>query len=211
MFFFKDDMPQTETARANEILDAFTHLAGKYTIDKTTMRDIARHMGVSVGIIYQEFDGKEDLIRSLLLRMMRRQFSTLDEDVARRQSPEEKLYALTVGFNNSRLATFEENPWLTEFLLRGNLTLRYLRNNFEQLHQTARAEHLKRITAVLKDGRSQGVFSVHDTRATANALMLAFSCFFAFEPSLPDNHKELHRAAEALFRLLTRGLRPDPA
>ncbi len=203
-------MQQTapETARANEILDAFTHLAGRYTIDRTTMRDIAKHMGVSVGVIYQEFEGKEDMIRSLLLRMIQRQYAALDEDVARRQSPEEKLHALTVGFNDRRLTTFEKNPWLTEFLLHGNLTLRYLRNNFEQLHHIAHTEHLKRISAVLKEGRAQGAFTVRDARGTANALMLAFSCFFALEPSSPEKRKELHRDSDSLFHLLTRGLRP---
>ena len=48
--------------RQQEILKAFIDLIDRNGINRTTMQDIAREMGCSVGTIYNEFANKEALI-----------------------------------------------------------------------------------------------------------------------------------------------------
>ncbi len=193
------------TARADEILDAFTVLAGKYTVDKTTMRDIANHLGISVGTIYLEFKGKEDLIRALFERFAVRGFRGLDEDLANCASIRDKLYALTVGYARRQLRVLDENPSIAEFFITGKVSLRYLRNNFFMIYEMARREHLSRIAAVLKDGVDSGAIEVKDFKAAADGLIYAFT-WYAFEAYNSRERQTADRVAETLFDLLYKGM-----
>jgi AcrR family transcriptional regulator len=196
---------EEKTTRADEMLDAFTVLAGKYTIDNTTMRDIANHMGISVGTIYLEFKGKEDLIRALFERFAVRGFQGLDEDLANCTSIRDKLHALTVGYARRQLRVLDENSSIAEFFITGRVSLRYLRNNFFRIYELTRREHLKRISAALKEGVDSGAIEVKDLEAAANGLIHAFA-WYPFEAYNTRDRSTVDCVADTLFDLFYMGM-----
>lgn len=198
-------MQEKATQRADDILDAFLLLAGRYTIDKTTMRDIASHMGVSVGIIYREFEGKEHLIRALLERVGAEFFRMLDRDVAACTSVEEKLYTLTVAFTQRQLRILDEHPSIAEFFMKGNLSVRYLQSNFEQVRLHMTAEHQARLVDVLDEGKRAGLFIIDDVETAAAAIIRAFG-WYAFEAYGTGERAFCAGMTEALFSIVHRGL-----
>jgi len=194
--------------RKEEILDAFIKLAGRNGIDATTMRDIAREAGISVGLIYLEYKNKEELIDAFEARMDSRFEKTIGRIVDRRLPIKEKLYQLLIGIVESNSLNIRENRGIFEFISF---------DFFKYINKTIKDRQIKykrllsgRIETVLRQGVAEKVFMIEDIAATAELLVDALHKYLVGPAVIDREHEEVMRDAKAMAKLLIRGVaRPD--
>lgn len=80
------------TDRRQQILDAAQRCFKIHGFDRTTLRDIAREFGMSVGHIYNYFSNKEAIIEALVETQTQRFIDMLDSDKYLDVKPEERLH-----------------------------------------------------------------------------------------------------------------------
>jgi AcrR family transcriptional regulator len=199
-------MESIQAEQSQTILDAFMDLAGKYTVDKTTMQDIARHLGVSVGSIYHKFRGKKELIAALITRTGEALFRRIEEDTHSCRTAVDKLYAMTVTFYHHQVEALQSNRSITEFVLKGDLYVRYIRGDFTSIREELEQRYLDLLTAVLEDGTRANELRVGDARTTARILMHVFSTY-ALAAGDPGRREGCDREVEAAFAIMTQGIR----
>ena len=80
------------TDRRQQILDAAQRCFKIHGFHRTTLRDIAREFGMSVGHIYNYFSNKEAIIEALVETQTQRFIDMLDADKYLDVKPEERLH-----------------------------------------------------------------------------------------------------------------------
>ncbi|TCL71594.1 TetR family transcriptional regulator [Hydrogenispora ethanolica] len=159
--------------RKTEILDAFMRLVCRFGLDKTTMQDVAKEAGISVGSIYNDFKNKEELIDAFVCRiqeqLMNRSKRLLEQD----HPAEQLLHGFIVEFFLLVAETVRDNRGFLQ-LLKGEETFKYFRKNFKKHDLMTREVH-ELIAQVLERGVREGVFEVDDYLKTARLFFSAFS------------------------------------
>lgn len=193
-----------QTDRKTEILDAFVHLVSRFGFDKTTMQDIAKEVGISVGVIYKDFSNKEDLIKEYLVRM-NREFIASGRKLFDKPLGAEQLLREFMGFylkNVTKLMI--ENRGFKQFI-KAEEHFRFFHDNkvvFEQSITDVIAE-------IMEKGVHEGVFKIDDIAKTAVLFHAAFKSIFA-EMVLTDGKEEISaciRQGEALVGFLIKALK----
>ncbi len=70
---------QAERTRA-KIIDAAIRLFAKRGFASTSTQDLAKAIGMTPGVLYWHFDGKEDLLIAVLAELQRRMLALLDQE-----------------------------------------------------------------------------------------------------------------------------------
>lgn len=92
-------MPDAEDAVLVRILDAAAEQLVRYGVRRTTMDDVARAAGVGRNTVFRRLGSKDDLVRAVFERELRRLFADLDRVVAAGRDPLERtagVFAATV-------------------------------------------------------------------------------------------------------------------
>ncbi|HOJ78867.1 MAG TPA: TetR/AcrR family transcriptional regulator [Bacillota bacterium] len=162
--------------RKAEILQAFKRLVSQFGLDKTTMQDIAKEAGVSVGVIYKDYANKEELIDAYADSVIKRFVTEYQKIINTSSSPEQQLHDLVVGAFKLINQTIIEDLGFHQILADDN-SLKYVRKNFSRKKEIE--EHLtKTITEILQDGVTQKVFRIEDIQQTAVLFLEAFDGYF---------------------------------
>lgn len=162
--------------RKAEILQAFKRLVSRFGLDKTTMQDIAREAGVSVGVIYKDYANKEELIDAYADLVIKRLVAEYQKLVDKSSSPEQQLHDLIVGSFKLINQTIINDLGIHQILADDN-SLKYVRKNFSRKKEIE--NHLVQMIAeVLQDGVTKGVFRVDDIQQTAVLFSEAFDGYF---------------------------------
>jgi len=89
--------PQDPQIRITEILDAADQLFFTKSYQGTTIKDIAKKMGVAQGMLYYYFKSKEDLLETLLDRHASALISEIKEITCLNNTPPPEKITLTVA------------------------------------------------------------------------------------------------------------------
>ncbi len=73
--------PKTIHNRTELIIDAADELFARYGYERTSMDDIARHLGIGKGSIYLDFRTKEEILITILKRYVQRIFEVMQQKV----------------------------------------------------------------------------------------------------------------------------------
>lgn len=84
----------------NRILHEALKIFSSKGIRETTIKDIARAVGITEGAIYRHFDSKEQIVRSLFLNSSQDFYNHLNSALSKAQNFEEALKNLTEAFLN---------------------------------------------------------------------------------------------------------------
>jgi AcrR family transcriptional regulator len=191
--------------RSEAILNTFMELAKQYSIDRTTMQDISKQMGMSVGSLYQVYKGKKELIIALIERVIEELFGKLEQGIRSKVTAIEKLHVMTVQFYKLQLEAMHANRSIAEFILRRDILLRYINNDFRALRDKNMERYRDALSAILREGIEKGEFTGHDTEATAQVFMHAFEGY-AFNAYGSARLHEWDNEVETMFNTLTRGI-----
>lgn len=201
-------MTTIPSARAERILQAFTDVANRFTVERTTMNDIARHLGISVGTLYQEFAGKKEILLALIEREGRLMLSTLETRLRAKRTAKSRLRILTVEFYELQVEALLMNPAITEFVLRGTAFVRYIHGDFQHARNSLTEQYERCVSKVLEDGVLRGEFVSMDVPITARLLMKNFESF-AFEAFAQKRREDVDREVQSMFTIFLRGISND--
>jgi AcrR family transcriptional regulator len=191
--------------RRAQILDAAERLLHHYGHAKTTVAEIAREAGVSVGSVYLEFEAKD----AIWVELSHRRHEAVLAAIRGAANTPKKLYAhrlqaALVARTRAFLALSERGAHAAELVhCHACPAIRAAKEIYHRREREIIAE-------LLQAGEDAGEFAIKDASATAATLLQAF---VAFVPPLlfgraPD---ELEREVTALHQLLVHGLcRADP-
>lgn len=162
--------------RKAEILQAFKRLVSRFGLDKTTMQDIAKEAGVSVGVIYKDYANKEELIDAYADSVMKRFVSESKKIIDKSSSPEQQLHDLIIGAFKLINQTIIDDLGFHQILADDN-SLKYVRKNFSRKKEIEECL-AKMIAEILQDGVTQKVFRIEDIQQTAVLFLEAFDGYF---------------------------------
>lgn len=174
--------------RREEILDAAHTLFTTKGFQPTTMEDILRIVGIAKGTLYYHFPSKEQILKALVLRIVRQVEQQAREVAASSAPAADKLAAIMSAM---RLVD-TETELVDQFHAPGNA-------EFHLLSITAMIEHLTPVLAeVITQGVSEGTFTTerpHD----AVELLLSASGILLDHDIMKPSPAELARRRESLI------------
>jgi AcrR family transcriptional regulator len=162
--------------RKMEILDAFMKLVSRFGIDKTTMQDVAKEAGISVGLIYKDFKNKEDLVDAYLYRMMQLFKISCEQILTRDLPPEQLTREFIIGLFRTMFRLVLEDRGFFQFI-NDEASIKYMRRNFSKKDEFTQ-EIEKMVEIILDRGVREGVFEIEDTSKTAMLFLSAFHTYF---------------------------------
>lgn len=187
--------------RRAQILDAAERLLLHYGHAKTTVAEIAREAGVSVGSVYLEFEAKDAIWVELSHRRHEAVLAAVRGAVSGPRRPyAQRLHAALLARTRAFLALAERGAHAAELVHCHACPV--IRAAQEIYHRRER----EIIAELLQAADAAGEFSVPDPAGTAAALLQAF---VAFVPPLlfTRPHDALEREVTALHHLVVHGLR----
>jgi AcrR family transcriptional regulator len=170
--------------RKEMILSAFRSLVRQYGVTKTTMQDVARECGISVGLIYKDFTNKEDLIDAYVNKLINQIFSECRRLSRQDKSPKELLYDVIMGFNKLLGEYLVEEEGFFQCVF-GTVQLGQMRQKTLKYVILFRKQMETILGDILKKGQTEGSFEVQGISETAANIMDCFS-FFPFEIAFYD-------------------------
>jgi len=191
--------------RKTEILKAFMKLVSRFGLDKTTMQDIAKEAGVSVGVIYKDYANKEELIDAYADSVIKRFEVEYQKLVDKNSSPEQQLHDLIIGFFKLINRTIINDLGIHQILADDN-SLKYVRKNFSRKKEIG-DQLTNMIAEILQDGVTQKIFQVEDIQQTAVLFLEAFDGYFIKGLLGGGNMDEYLPKIEMMFQFLLKNIR----
>jgi AcrR family transcriptional regulator len=197
-------------SRKDEILAAFERLVARFGLDKVTMQDLAREVGISVGAIYLDFKNKEALIMAVEEKWQGHVAERNAAIVASGLTPEEKLHEIIVEHVSRFSFVVRENQAAFEMLM-GALHLRYIGRKVADTRREILESMIESAALVMEEGRQAGVFTVDNVDHTARLFVEAFSEYFLAPEVIKKKHADVVKNAEAMFKLLLKAIETHSA
>lgn len=196
---------RTDTAKPDvrdTIMDAAERLLSLYGYSKTTVDDIAQEAGIGKGTIYLHFRGKEEIAVSFIDRVNQRVRTRLEEIVASKAPPAEKMRQMLIARVMVRLDAARNHDKSIDELL---AAVRPVLISCRQRWHEAEAEV---IAQVLREGRTKGEFEFGDDMAAARTLVLATNAVLPYNLSTRQlgERDEIELATSQIAELLLNGL-----
>ena len=186
-------------ARRDAILDAALRRFDRYGYRKTTMAEIAREAGVSVGALYLVFNGKEEILRANAERRCRQLLDQMRAAGRRSNSLPEKL-------ENVALTRALFLWQLCESSALGYEMVQALEQRYCPQHEGMFCQQRRVIEEILEEGVRLGVFDVEDVTETATCFYVAFTAWLPPQSARMEEAELLVRIRQ-MTGLLVNGLR----
>jgi AcrR family transcriptional regulator len=202
-------MHENKLCRRSKILNAFTSLVNRYGVEKTTITDIARHVGCSVGTIYNEFKDKEDLIYEFFLEHLNHITSRLEEIKNSSLPPEEKLHKMIPGNLKFVIHELKDNSLFAEYLKSNTITVRYLGQPELISQKVFRKKYAALIESVIVEGVQSGVFEVESPAEIAGILSDSMDTYALRVLIMQEKPKKNLERAELMFKMLLKSIKKN--
>lgn len=162
------------TDRKMAILDSFIKLVSRFGMEKTTMQDVAKEAGISVGVIYKDFANKEDLINAyvynLIGEMVNRCRTLMNDD----KPADELLHDFIIGYFKIIGTLLTENLGFCQLLSEN--TGKFFQKG-ELYRELVEKEVAGLIQKIIEKGNLEQKFNVNDPCETAILFLNAFAAY----------------------------------
>ena len=188
--------------RQQEILKAFIDLTDRNGINRTTMQDIAREMGCSVGTIYNEFANKEALIdayASYILDLAKASAEALTDPTVH---PLAQLRELLLNHVERVNLLMRKNRGALEIIGDVN-TFRYIGKKNLNMRQEIRQVLRQKTGQLLMQGVKQAeIAETIEIEATAGLIIDAFTEYWSPPLIVKRQPEEVLADASRMFDLI---------
>lgn len=193
--------------RAELILEAAQELFSRYGYERTSIDDIAQHLGIGKGSVYLDFRTKEDILVALLTRHANNVLNSVQEIVDNGGSP---LKTLSKILEEPCLMVFDKvkrDIHTPEGLI---YTSTSFKDRFSAFYKRKRSLILE---VLLRASEANEIPKKNATEDVAQLVMMGTSSIY---PPYLDNYSEstepmtrelLQKRAKALVRLIIAGLK----
>jgi AcrR family transcriptional regulator len=184
------------------ILDAVDRLLERKGYKKMKVDDIAEEVGIGKGTIYLHFSSKADLTLAHIDRIVERLLVQLNEIADSSATPVRKLHSMTLTRVLMRFDSVQHYPESINDLLaelRSHLLARR-RKHFE--------DEASVFERVLEEGKQKKVFSLKDSRATAQTFLHATNSLLPYSLSVQElgDREEIAEKVTRIADLLVQGV-----
>jgi AcrR family transcriptional regulator len=194
--------------RKAAILEAFMNLVRRFGVDKTTMQDVAREGGMSVGVIYKDFSNKDDLIDAYIQKIVQQILFECQQLADRTKPAKELLHDVLIGFCKLVGEYANQDRGFLQCIF-GDLQVGQLRQKafyFEGVFQNKLETML---TAILIKGQTEGQFELRDAAGDmASCLLNAFGIYLYELGIYHKSMDEIIPKAEKMFTFIIRAIEP---
>ena len=192
-----------EPARIREmILESASKLFARFGLKKTAVDEIARKARLAKGTIYNYFESKDELIRSVFRREEEKLFRRIKKMVSEESDPKRKLKKAIL----ERLRIISESPILAQVL--SEKRERLIAGLDKELERLEKIE-IELIEEILREGSQQLSLAEKELRESARAIQRALK---GLEVNyLEGNQEQTEKDAELLVKLLFEGLERKPS
>lgn len=193
--------------RRDQILDAFIRIVARYGINRTTMRDVAKEVGCSVGTIYNEFENKEALIDGLFERTLEEidrlleSLSTSDQTLA-----ESRLRSFIIGYIRALNLKIRQDRAFTEFVMEVR-HFRHIGIKTMDFSNTVKEKVQVVIVDILEQGIREGEFTVKNIPLTARLIKEAFTRYLIPFCTLERKLEDVIQDAEDMFDFIIKAIK----
>lgn len=194
------------TERKMAIIEAFKNLVRRFGVDKTTMQDVAREVGISVGLIYKDFINKDDLIDAYIRKIVDQIIFECRRLGEQNKPPKELLHDVLIGFCEQLGEHISQDRGFFQCIF-GNIQVGQLRQKTARYKDAFTPIWQNIIINILEKGQAEGVFRPDDSSNVACCLMDAFG-FFAAELAIINEKQpeEILPQAERMFNFIIRAI-----
>lgn len=157
-------MAATESiTRKDQITRVAQHMFSEKGYVGTSMRDLAKVIGIEPASLYSHIKGKEDLLQRICFKIAADFFAEWDKQVDAQAAPQEQfrqaIHAhIRVITNNMEASAVFFNEW------------KHLTGEAQEQFQQQRREYEQRFVAILIAGCKEGVFRPIDVRFTMRVI-----------------------------------------
>ncbi|SHI74667.1 TetR/AcrR family transcriptional regulator [Propionispora hippei] len=193
--------------RRDQILDAFMRIVADHGINRTTMRDVAREVGCSVGTIYNEFASREALIDALLERAQQEMDQLLKELSVSCQAPAEmRLRRFMIGFVQAVNLKMQKDRAFTEFV-KEIKNFRHIGFKPTDLGKTIKLKVIGILEEILTQGVREGTFEIDNIPLTAKLVREAFTEYLVPFLTLEKTIEDIVEGAQAMMELIIKSIK----
>ena len=148
-----------------------------YGFKKTTVDEIAADAGVGKGSVYLHFDGKDEILLSIVLEVKRNITAQMRTIAASLASPDDKLRRMVSAWILSVHDAYTAAAHGSEVVddLRPQLSSR---PHYRDMFQEEMAAQRAAFAVALEEGNRKGDFDIADPDRTAHLFMTAFRAYF---------------------------------
>jgi TetR/AcrR family fatty acid metabolism transcriptional regulator len=202
-------MPVSEKSREltpreqkrNRILRAAIEVFASKGYFASRMTDVAAKANVADGTLYLYFEGKEHLLMSIFNDVLGRFIVRLDEEIAGKKDPVEKLSVMV----RLHLETLGRDHALANVL---QIETRHTRRFMSLFTRGKLGEYLNRVRDIIKEGQELGAFRRDMSPGLATNLVFGAVDELVTSWLLADHPGDLLRHHRPLVRMLTDGIAP---
>ncbi len=185
------------------ILGAAETVIRRQGLNKTTVLDVARGLGISHGTLYKHFPDKDELHRALLVTFLDRFTAPIDTIMAMDASATDRLYRWLRESLLLRQVQVRNDPEI--FRATSSLTV-----SFRGLGVDYRAARTLDVQRIVDAGIASGEFSVADPHEAAFAIINAFTRFFNPAHQHEWLKPDIDPSFEGVWKLVIGGLSKRP-
>lgn len=194
------------STRREDILDAFVKLVEHYGMDKTTMKDVAKEAGISVGTIYNDFASKEELIEAFVMRNRVEAIQAYDSLLSQEQSTESLLQSFVLKHIQAFNYRVRRSRGFYESFGKEK-NFRYIGKIFLGARNLIKQELTKRIALIMERGVKEDIFEIEDIPRKAELFLDAFTEYWS-PPLVADRtEEEIMLDAKEMMELLLRAIK----
>lgn len=192
--------PDVSEERKHQILEAATRVFSDSGFNKARMDDIAEESGLSKGALYWYFKSKDEIIRGIFNRLIRREFDQYRKKQVPGMSAVDQVKLMVDIFlqDVNRMKPFM--PIFFEYMAMG-----YRKKTYRGLFTHLINEFTKITTEILEAGIASGELIEHDPHKTAMAIGSLFEgsiIMWAYDP----DHIDLGELVKSNFEIFLNGI-----
>jgi AcrR family transcriptional regulator len=191
--------------RRSVILDAFERLVARFGLEKTTMRDVADEIGVSVGSLYNEFDNRDEIVHDAIVRIQDWIIAAGRPEADGTLAAPDALRALILGHVRAVTAAAHRNRSLLEVGI-GLSRVRSIRERARANRQRVKTSLVASVREVLLRGIAEGTLHVPEPGRTAARIVDAIAEYWFPALVMDQDPADVERDAADMVELLLAGL-----
>lgn len=192
--------------RREEIIDAFIKVGNRKGLDNTTMQDVAKVVGISVGTIYLDFKNKDELVDACGQHFFREIDAFAEQILNQAASTEKKLYDLLVGDVEFSSRQMRQNQILFDFFHTD--VLKHIKKDMKEKRLQFEKKRIGFIQQVLEEGIREGSFAIDNVAQTARLFFITYgSSHFRGPFIMETSHDEVVQDAELMFAFLLKSIK----
>lgn len=166
---------EVQSDRKAAILEAFMKLVSRFGVDKTTMQDVAKEAGISVGVIYKDFENKEALIDAYIKNLIHRVVNEY-KLIAQQDKPADQLLHDFMVESFKTVNRISEKDHGFHQLLSSRFTWDFFQKNHDYGERMDQGMN-ECLKSIMIQGIEEGLFEIDDPKTAARLFLSAFHLY----------------------------------